>query len=193
MFWVDLGTAKLVDGGFNSATPTQQTPDTSLSGMSAYFPAAKIGRQNSVYVWSGGWNAGLLQKGDGDNYFGIEIIDQIYNTCCTIAAPALTVHEAYSIDQKIDDGLPQSGNVLALYVGYGSAYWAINSGLTFISTPPYTSGGAGTFINASPPYSTPTPWTSANCFDNGGTVGVQTYSLARNSDSMNCALSFRFQ
>jgi prepilin-type N-terminal cleavage/methylation domain-containing protein len=193
MFWVDLSAANLIDGGFNTATPTQQTPDTPQMGMSAYFPTAKIGRQNNIYVWSGGWNVGLLGTGDEKNYFGIEMIYQIYNTCCTIAVPSLTVQEAYNIDKKIDDGFPQSGKVLALYAAYGNAYWAINTGLTLIPMPPYTSGGSGTYIPSSPPYSTATSWTSANCFDNGGTAGVQTYSLAQNSDSVNCALSFEFQ
>jgi hypothetical protein len=84
MFWTDLSTANLIDGSF--------------------MPAAKIGRGNLVYVVSVG----------GVNYFGIAVITTIYGDGTILHPPAgFIVQEAYSIDKKIDDGLPQTGRVLA--------------------------------------------------------------------------------
>ncbi len=92
-----------------------------------------------------------------------------------------TVQQAYEIDKKIDDGLPQSGSVLALSpFGWGS-------GMDYI--------WAGTAIFNSPtPYTTATAGSDTTCFDNGNVVGTQHYSTEMNNGmGVNCALSFRFQ
>lgn len=87
-----------------------------------------------------------------------------------VSGPGLTVAQAYSIDTKTDDGLPQSGRATAMFNGWGGIIWA---------------GASDTSA---------TPGAAATCYDNGNSAGAtQQYSLAQNSSSMNCALSFRFQ
>ena len=98
------------------------------------------------------------------------------------STPGLTVQQAYNIDQKIDDGFPQSGNLTAQYVDYypssAAAQWA---------------GAADTAATAG---------SSATCYDNSastsGTPGVagaiQHYSVEMNNGAgINCTLSFKFQ
>jgi hypothetical protein len=91
--------------------------------------------------------------------------------------PGLTVKQAYDIDRKIDDGMPQTGRVQA---------WIINgSNVTWV--------GAGFASPWSGAYTTATSPTSSTCFDNGGVAGQQQYSLSQNNGAgINCALSFRF-
>ena len=76
------------------------------------------------------------------------------------------VIQAYRIDAKIDDGLPQSGNVTATY---------LNSPTTFVFSAANTTTSGGT---------------SSSCYDT--TTG--TYSITvNNGNGGNCALSFKFQ
>jgi prepilin-type N-terminal cleavage/methylation domain-containing protein len=186
MFWVDLTTANglnvnLIDGSFSTATPTtipgSDITTTSTPNIASYLPQAKLGQGNYVYVWSGGYNA-TLASGDNTNYFGISAVSLIAASsyACNLAStPGLTVAQAYSMDNKIDDGFPQSGNVTAMYVnGDGNLqgiYWA---------------GTVGTGATSGSP---------TTCYDNGGNGGAaQNYSLAQNGGTgVNCALSFRFQ
>ncbi len=192
MFWVDLSKAQLIGGTFSTATPTQLsslcvvTP-TSTPKLSDFFPQAKLGYNTYVVVWSGGYSLA-----DGTNYFGLTAISQtycygtsqfIYPQNGSFVPVGLTVAQADGIDAKIDVGLPQSGNVMAITPGYGNAYW---SGTT--------EEGA--------PYTTAIPGSSSTCFDNStaasGTPGVagaaQHYSLEiSNGSNPNCTLSFRFQ
>lgn len=99
---------------------------------------------------------------------------------------AMTVNQAYNIDKKIDDGLPQSGSVMAVYLNWqtslpGSIAWAAGGGNFGAST----GGGAST--------TAATPYANTNCYDNNGVAGIQKYSLSQNANQQNCALSFRFQ
>jgi hypothetical protein len=81
--------------------------------------------------------------------------------------PGLTVNQAYSMDKKIDDGLPMTGNVLALYVDQ-TAF-----------------GGCG--VGNSPNNSSAS---TSTCFDT--TSG--NYSVTQNNgNGLNCALSFKMQ
>jgi prepilin-type N-terminal cleavage/methylation domain-containing protein len=180
MFWVDLSTANglkvnLIDGSFSAASP-----NTLLSGSyysdaspygpltSSYLPAAKIGLINYVYVWS--WNS--------VNYFGLSAVSAVTNGNMDSGA-GITVLQAYSIDQKIDDGFPPTGNVTAQLNDRGQEWAAAGSGE--ISTP----GASGTQA---------TPGSSTTCYDNGNVAGTQKYSLEiSNGSNPNCALSFRFQ
>jgi prepilin-type N-terminal cleavage/methylation domain-containing protein len=171
MFWVDLSTAGLIDGGFTGGTANVPMP-TNSTDISDYFPAARIGRGNYIAVWSGG-----LTEADGTNYFELEaiiLINQTGNAGVILGNKGLTVAEAHSIDSKIDDGLPQSGNVLAAYL-QGAPSWTSQQGW--------------------PPYTTATPETSGTCYDNGNVGGAtQQYSQGQNGGAtVNCTLSFQFQ
>ncbi len=191
-FWVDLSTANLIDGGFNTATPTsiggsfgETITATSTPSLNNYFPTAKLGQGNYVVVWSGGYTGG-----DGTNYFSVTQIQEIWpwSTGYRITSFAggwnpqvwgITVSQAYLIDSKIDDGFPQSGNVMALVPYLTDSQWA----------------GIATSQANIAPYTTATPGSSTSCYDNGNAAGkAQQYSTEISSGAnVNCALSFRFQ
>lgn len=182
MFWVDLSTAKFI-GGFNTATPAAVS-NPSLP-VSTYLPEAKVGGGNFIYIFSGACSGCSVYppsffKGAG-NYFGIvgNISPQSDGYHFT-GMPNLTVLQAYSIDKKVDDGLPQSGQVLALYVttagGLFNLFWA------------------GTQTQSSPS-TTATPGSASTCFDNGNVSGnPQQYSVEQsNGNNVNCTLAFKMQ
>ncbi len=169
-FWVDLSTAKIIDGGF--ATATEATPPgniylTSSPPISAYIPDAKIGNGNSVYIYSY----------DGRNYFGISSVNIIGYGLGSV--PTMTVSQAYNIDKKVDDGLPQSGNLLAQYQ------------TNVIGFPIWSNGVSA----ANGPYTTATTGSSTTCYDNGGSSSnPMTYSINQNNGSgANCGISWHMQ
>jgi prepilin-type N-terminal cleavage/methylation domain-containing protein len=182
MFWVDLSAAHFV-GGFNTATPTTMS-NPSLP-LSDYLPEAKLGSGNFIYLFSGACSGCSVYppsffKGAG-NYFGIvgnmSLLSDGYHFTGT---PNLTVQQAYSIDKKVDDGLPQSGQVLALYVTtYGSLFNLFWAG-TLSQSSPSTQATAGS---------------ASTCFDNGNVSGnPQQYSVEQNSGSdVTCTLAFKMQ
>jgi prepilin-type N-terminal cleavage/methylation domain-containing protein len=118
--------------------------------------------------------------GNYTNYSGIEAITAVGDGGTHVGyvyanTPGLTVAQAYSIDKKIDDGLPQSGRVTAVYLNSEFGYWA------------------GT-TNYGAPYTTATPGSATTCSDNGNAVGTQQYSMEQsNGSGVNCALTFKMQ
>lgn len=184
VFWADLSSAKLIDGNFTMASATSPSGVTltpsSTPSFSAYFPKAKLERDNYLYVWSGG-----MSGTDSKNYFGLSKWTTIQQGGSAYSSPAISVQEAYNIDKKIDDGMPQYGTATATYISDNAVppvLWAAGGG----------NSGASTAPNAGLPTTAATPYATTNCYDNNNVVGVQTYSL-RNADILNCALSFRFQ
>ena len=183
-FWVDLSTAHLIDGSFNTATETNGLPVVSSSNYSAYFPEAKISG-NYIAVWSGGIQ--LMATGNGSlnngrNYFLLEGFKD-FPTCFPDVSLALSVQQAYAIDKKIDDGLPQLGNVMAI-VDDNNTAWAGSTDLT------------------QGPFTTANPGSSTTCFDNSSTANgmpgvagaTQHYSVGINNGvNVTCGLSFGFQ
>jgi|SRR5579871_4870945 len=181
MFWVDLSTARLIDGGFNTASANALSGVvtlTSTPNVSAYLPQARIGQGNYLYVWSGGINGSNNAVGDGNNYFGISAAVSISAGCggCLISTPGLSVTQAYDIDRKVDDGYPQTGRVLAQYVNLPT-------------------GGSNGIVWAGASGTAATQGTPATCYDNGNAGGAtQKYSLEENNgNGINCALSVIFQ
>jgi len=194
MFWVDLSTAHLIDGGFNTATPTSDIGTaitvTSTPNLNAFLPAAKMGRGNYIYVYAGSFWAGGVT---GSNYYGLSAVTAINDEGPPPSSPALTVQEAYAIDSKIDDGFPQTGNVVASYLNGAAGIDDWTAGL------PYTLGtGGGNHLVTT----TAQAGSSTTCWDNSsaasGTPGVagavQHYSLEiSNGSNVTCALSFKMQ
>jgi hypothetical protein len=195
MFWVDLTTANglnlnLIDGSFSVADPRIRPGSTiPTTGISAYMPAAKIGRGNYIYVYSGGYtyNGGSAVS-DARNYFGLSIPSSMLSPGQLASDPGLTVAEAYNIDKKVDDGYPQSGNITAMFIddhGTNSpdVEWAGGGGT-------YGASGAGNI-----PTTTATSGSVSTCYDNGHAAGAaQQYSLSQaNGGYVNCALSFKLQ
>ena len=200
MFWVDLSTAKLIDGNFSTATPAgtaAQHSSISQSQMSLYLPTAKIGGGNYLYVFS-------LYLGNykgSTNYYGLSAAPSLAaNTggcgSCLDTSPGLTVIQAANIDQKMDDGLPQSGKLLARYLNptltgpSGGGAWAAGG------------GNLGAYTGNSFPTTAATVGSSTTCYDNSTSRDGQTaangnpqhYSTEMSGGTgINCALSFEFQ
>jgi prepilin-type N-terminal cleavage/methylation domain-containing protein len=181
MFWSDLSYANgmninLIDGTFNTASISTYSPVT-ITQLGLYFPQAKLGGGNYVYVWSGGWLQGSSVGSDGTNYFGIFALSALDDGWPADGLPSIPVRQAYAIDSKMDDGLPQSGRVLALEDGWGGIRWARGDGNN--GAYPGTSAGG----------------TSITCFDNGSAAGAtMQYSMeVSNGSYPNCGLSFKMQ
>ena len=192
MFWVDLSTAQLIEETFNMASSTVQ-PAATIQGttIDSYFPQAKLGKGNYFYVWSGGWSQCWTHQSDGANYFGLSAVTAENPMAVMFSNTALSVSQAFSIDKKIDDGLPQSGSVMAMYPESDVGPWAAAGGGS-------GNGGAMDPTTGGPVISgdgVATAGDSTTCFDNAGVAGAtEQYSIATNGGGgMNCALSFRFQ
>jgi prepilin-type N-terminal cleavage/methylation domain-containing protein len=210
MFWNDLTYANgqninLIPGSFTfSYSNLLSGPGTTITGtaIGKFLPAAAIGQGNYVSVWSGGIITAMGSQAqsttNGINRFGVEAVTQINtdgDTGTAIgsvvnSAMGLTVKQAYDIDKKIDDGIPQSGRVLAYYAStddpgtYGAGTGSGNYGTGTIGTGA-TAGSTTTCYDNSAAGSSGTPGV-------GGTA--QHYSLEiNNGNGVNCALSFQFQ
>lgn len=184
LFWLDLSLALLIK---NSIT-TYDLGETS-SDIYNYLPPAKLNNQY-VYAWSGG-----VQENNSINYLTISGVTRYcsdnlfgYNTCITTSV--MRVADAYNIDQKIDDAMPQSGKVLAIYIGYsGTTKGCLNGSNTqALWVGASTTGCWGLATTSS------TAGSSTTCYDNNNTAGAaQKYSTRQNGgDNLNCALSFAF-
>jgi len=197
MFWVDLSSAAagtLIDGGFNTATPNV-VPGADITGtnINLYLPQAKIGRGNYFYVHSTTYWNGSTSVDLGINYFGLSAVNNIAASSrfgYVLSTANIPVSQAYAIDSKIDDGMPQSGNVMAWYLG-------VNGDLKWTDGTDATSSA-----NQPKPTTTAIAGSSTTCYDNSsttsGTPGIanatQHYSLEiSNGAGANCALSFKFQ
>jgi prepilin-type N-terminal cleavage/methylation domain-containing protein len=187
MFWVDLSQVGLIEGGFTTATATGFPTATAVT-MPQYLPAAKIGGNNYVNVWSGGWSNGTCGvAGDGSNYFTVSQFLSI-NVGNPTQYVGMSVAQAYNIDKKVDDGYPQSGNVIAML----EQTWAIGSPTGVFGTGAADPGNYGPVTAGDGVSTLPTAYT---CYDNGGAAGVQeSYSTSTAKGAgLNCALTFRFQ
>ena len=166
VFWVDLSAAGLIDGTFNTGTETNRSTIASAN-LGKYFPTAKIGQGNYIYVFSGG--PGISSP--GTNYYSLSAVTSVPYGSGPYSNLALSVQQANAIDGKLDDGLPQSGNIMAVYLNYSNSMWV--------------GAASGAVANGS----------SSTCYDNGGNASnPMRYSLGQNSGTgLNCALSFQFQ
>ena len=188
-FWVDLSTANLVDGSFYNTYPNVW--NTYATSVNNTFPSAKIGGGNYVYVYS--YN--------DVNYFGLSgnVVFEAWAMAAT-ENPGLTVQQAYNIDKKIDDGLPQSGTVTATYnntyIGVTLYPWWASGG-TGLYGPlnnAVTAMGANSGAPNYGPTTNATAGSAITCYDNNSTVSPQHYSTEfNNGNGLNCALSFQFQ
>ena len=137
MFWLHLSQAQLIDGMYGAgkdvkiqgATPTGGSAARPV-GLTAFptpttfgqiFPPAKL--ENGNYV--------IVGSPDGRNAFFISGLTgtDSWNTSLT-ATNNITPTEAYKIDSKIDDGVPTTGNIIALDPA-SHTYWT----WTPLSTP----------------------------------------------------------
>jgi prepilin-type N-terminal cleavage/methylation domain-containing protein len=182
VFWVDLSSANagnLIEGSYNSAIESGSTTDPTPTTIPLYFPPAKIGNGNYVYIL----------EINGRNYYGISTIPNFSPVVFGVAG--MTVAQAYNIDKKVDDGVPTTGNVAALIV-YSTPHWVIggaagSSGTadTYVPSGSLFSGTAATAGNAAG---------STTCFDAPTIGGTTNYSMEINGGAgLNCALIFKMQ
>lgn len=158
LFWTDLSAAGLIDAGLNDSSDTCMTVTTDAA-FAAELPRAKIGNGNFVYV-NGVYSDqyGNSTNNNGFQIFRLKDIGTFGVGLADINA-GITPLEAYNIDQKIDDGRPLSGKVLAMIpdsTGSQSPGLVIlTTGLTLCVTGavPYTynvgTPGASTVANCS--------------------------------------------
>jgi prepilin-type N-terminal cleavage/methylation domain-containing protein len=180
LFWQDLGKAGLISGSFpGPVANVVPVGNVSGSAIATYLPAAAIGGGNYVYVYSGGCdNSGNLYS-NGLTYFGILAVTQINGGGGGLleSNPGLSVQQAYNIDIKIDDGLPQSGKVTVAFVYHSYIFWSNG-----------TSGG-GRYAN---PETNAEAASTTSCEDNGNVDGVTKHysGQVNHGAGINCSLSF---
>jgi len=185
VFWQDLSIAALIDlnvpsgGNGYPHTNGQSNGTVNLSsspGIKDWLPAGKIGQGTFMYIHSL----------NGINYYSVSTVTNIGWNIESTANPGLTVQQAYNIDIKIDDGLPQSGSVTACYMNWDVAgdqvVWAAGG--------PTQGATGGTNCV---PTTNATAYGVNNCYDNNNIAGTETYSISKNANARNCALSFQFQ
>lgn len=159
----------LIDGNFTGV-------DASLSDndLPNYFPRAKLGGGvNYVYVWAY----------QSHNYFGLSglSVSGVYTTNSVPAS--VRVSDAFQIDQKIDDGLPQRGRVTAIRLGFLGTGYDYDSHVSL-----HGDNGASDTTTATPP-------TATTCYDDRGSTGSQRlYSMQQSlGNGTNCALAIQLK
>lgn len=103
-FWNQLGAAGMIEGAFSASTASLILPNNS-TGTQPNAPGLKTGR--------GGFFAYGMP--DRKNYMQLGVMAAASTTITT--ANNLRPDEAFGIDKKIDDGNPNSGNILARGAG----------------------------------------------------------------------------
>jgi hypothetical protein len=146
--------------------------------LSLILPQPKIGANMWNYIYSL----------NGNNYFSISTFWAIGDAAwgqslngAGIVNPGITPQQAQSIDQKTDDGFPQTGMITARYENWGLFGPNAPSGVAW----------AGGNVTQGTPDTSATAASTTTCYDNGGIAGAQQYSTK--SSNPNCALSFQFQ
>jgi prepilin-type N-terminal cleavage/methylation domain-containing protein len=117
VFWRHLSDAHLIDGAFGAGLVNDGS-NAGTSNVSLYFPPAKAGRGLFVIVFTDG----------AYNYFGIGPVLGILagnlpgwqTPACCAPGYGLTPVDAHAIDVKIDDGMPNTGQVYAMRWDWGS-------------------------------------------------------------------------
>jgi prepilin-type N-terminal cleavage/methylation domain-containing protein len=192
MFWVDLSFSGLIEGSYSRASPTVcPFMDVTGSGIDDYLPIAKLGNNLHVYTWNlnynnnGAFNYPANPKYRNSNFFTISNVQTIafssYNAE-NVGTVGIAVKQAHSIDLKIDDGLPISGNVTTISTLSGAGMFSNNDVDALLG-------------NTSVPGGSAIPASSTTCYDNSNNAANNVnYSLSQNGgNGLNCALSFKFQ
>lgn len=125
LFWADLSQAGLIEGTFPNSGGTYSNaycgrPNANLTLTSgsnyigAFFPTAKIGQGNFIYVYDGQLPADSCCG--GNDWYGLSAVTSVLTNGGTSSNTTLSVMQAYNIDKKIDDGIPNTGAVQANYL-----------------------------------------------------------------------------
>lgn len=107
LFWNHLALAGLIPGSY-TGIPGGGGPWQHVPGVNC--PSTKVGINSGVGTW---WMDGGFS--DGNNFLGnyLNILEVGMINTAAPDNPIFTPAEAYSIDQKVDDGIPSTGVVHA--------------------------------------------------------------------------------
>ena len=106
-FWEDLHFTGYIKEVFDIAADREPVSNSTPTKTEDYLPKANMGKDNYIYVYSD----------NKQNYLGISAgvkIDPVLGNL--VSNPGLTAEEAYKIDKKIDDGMPNTGKIIARFV-----------------------------------------------------------------------------
>lgn len=173
LFWRDLSQMELIEDSLTTAT------DSSNTNISTTLPKAKL-PDNWVGIWSGGYTGmgSTTGKSNGKNYFVIS--NASVSGPYYYSQPGMTSSQAFSIDSKIDDGMPHTGHVTAMMPHHSYGIYAVTQ---------YQLSGWGDL-----PPGTSIAASSARCFDNAGiAANTAKYSVLTAPDANKCALSFEMK
>ena len=191
LFWSDLGDTGMIEGKFLGVTVAWQACQNG-GAIKNYIPPAKLGNNMYVYVMYDGvvpGNGGeWADINRNKNYFGIGYVSEVSGFSGGAAGcpggdfdayDGLTAIDAYNIDTKIDDGLPQSGKSIAKRHNGGWSLW---------------SGNYPANRGCPPANGWACPAGATSCYDDGGvTNGARKYSVGYNGSNPACGLWFEFQ
>ncbi len=117
LFWTDLSAAGLIEGSFNDNSDDWVEASTDAQ-FAAEMPRAKIGNGN--FIWVNGVYYGVIPSAPTVwrtlTMNGFQIIEPLPISGGIVGINSgLTPLEDYNMDKKVDDGLPLSGKVIAMY------------------------------------------------------------------------------
>lgn len=110
LFWRDLSQVALIDNGFVTLTDAgtglgNGGTAIALAAMDQFLPQANIGQGHYITVHSAG----------GRNYFQLSRVTAVSNAGVYTLENAMTPQTAFNIDDKLDDGNPTNGSVVATW------------------------------------------------------------------------------
>jgi len=117
-FWRHLSDANLINGSFGSAGNSLLTssglPTNNVTNVSQSLPPAKIGQGAYWVAFAGIDTTPGVPSDRGSNYFELLQVQSLQNTPGYYAtgSGALSPIQAYNIDTKLDDGMPNTGRVV---------------------------------------------------------------------------------
>ncbi|MFM9890512.1 MAG: prepilin-type N-terminal cleavage/methylation domain-containing protein [Rickettsiales bacterium] len=115
LFWADLSRAAMIPGAFNTYTTTLAT--VAVNTMGTYVPKTKLRDAALLSVFNlSGRNYLALGRQNNAAIAAVGAAGAITYDADTTTA-AVTPLEARGIDEKIDDGTPLTGTVLAIATG----------------------------------------------------------------------------
>jgi prepilin-type N-terminal cleavage/methylation domain-containing protein len=105
-FWIQLGAADMIDGNFSLCAAANPT-------LATHFPEAKNGKGGIVAYTQGSLN---------HFHIGVQTPATAVATCALSTAynDALKPEDAFTIDQKLDDGVATTGQVVDVYNNAGT-------------------------------------------------------------------------
>ncbi|MEI7669311.1 MAG: hypothetical protein WCJ33_04450 [Pseudomonadota bacterium] len=189
MFWIDLSKAGVIQSNFSSASTDKCSEKDIVENFEKYYPSAGIGKNTYFYV------ASIYSSAKSDDYnlnssfsgINMFVISQIHKIAFEsqngeiIGGKGISVYDAYSIDKKIDDGIPTSGHVITAS--------SLDGGFSFSNNDVNMLKDGNKL-----PSENAVPNSKTSCYDNDNKAGEQVkYSTEYNGSKKNCSLAIKFK